>query len=96
VAELNGRLQGEPLPQELFEELERSALKPLPAQRYELAEWKKVTVNIDYHVEYDTNIIPSLTRLCTKSSSCGHESHGRGLQSRPAGGEPRREYGRRR
>ena len=27
------------------------ALRPLPAARYELAEWKKVTVNIDYHVE---------------------------------------------
>jgi transposase len=55
VAELNGRaFRGEPTSRrELFEELERSALKPLPAQRYELAEWKKVTVNIDYHVEYD-------------------------------------------
>jgi transposase len=38
---------------ELFEELERPALKPLPRQPYELAEWKKATVNIDYHVEYD-------------------------------------------
>ena len=55
VAELNGRaFRGEPTSRrELFEELERPALKPLPAQRYELAEWKKVTVNIDYHVEYD-------------------------------------------
>jgi transposase len=54
VAELNGRpFRGEPTSRrELFEELERPALKPLPAQRYELAEWKKVTVNIDYHVEH--------------------------------------------
>jgi transposase len=36
-----------------FEQLERAVLKPLPAQRYELAEWKKVGVNIDYHVEVD-------------------------------------------
>jgi transposase len=54
VAELNGKaFRGEPTSrQELFEELERPALRPLPAKRYELAEWKKVTVNIDY-VEFD-------------------------------------------
>jgi transposase len=39
--------------QEVFERLDRPALRPLPAQRYELAEWKKVVVNIDYHVEVD-------------------------------------------
>jgi len=55
VAELNAKaFRGEPTSRrELFEELERPALNPLPAQRYELAEWRKVTVNIDYHVEYD-------------------------------------------
>ncbi len=54
VAELNERaFRGEPTSRrELFEELEQPALKPLPAKAYELAEWKKVTVNIDYHVEY--------------------------------------------
>jgi transposase len=55
VAELNAKaFRGEPVSRsELFEELERPALKPLPAKRYELSEWKKVTVNIDYHVEFD-------------------------------------------
>jgi len=55
VAEVNSRaFRGEPTSRlELFDELERPALKPLPATRYELAEWKKVTVNIDYHVEYN-------------------------------------------
>ena len=38
---------------ELFEQLDRPALRPLPAQPYEYAEWKKVRVNIDYHVEID-------------------------------------------
>lgn len=38
---------------EVFDRLERAALKALPEQRYELAEWKKVGVNIDYHVEVD-------------------------------------------
>lgn len=38
---------------ELFEELEKNQLKVLPASRYIFAEWKKATVNIDYHVTYD-------------------------------------------
>jgi transposase len=37
--------------QTLFETLEKPLLKPLPSQPYEYAEWKKVRVNIDYHVE---------------------------------------------
>lgn len=36
-----------------FEELERPALRPLPAARYEYAEWRSARVNIDYHVEVD-------------------------------------------
>ena len=37
----------------LFEELERSALKPLPAEPYVFAEWKQCRVELDYHVEID-------------------------------------------
>lgn len=37
---------------ELFEELDKPALKPLPGRTYELAEWKRAKVSIDYHVEY--------------------------------------------
>jgi len=37
--------------EELFEQLDRPALRPLPTQPYAFAEWKKVRVNIDYHVE---------------------------------------------
>ena len=36
-----------------FEQLDRPALRPLPEQPYEYAEWKKVRVNIDYHVEVE-------------------------------------------
>jgi transposase len=39
----------------LFDQLDRPALKPLPAMRYELAEWKTCRTNIDYHVEVDHN-----------------------------------------
>lgn len=37
----------------LFETVDRPALRPLPAERYEFAEWKIVTVHIDYHVEFE-------------------------------------------
>ena len=37
----------------MFESLDRPALKPLPAQSYQFARWKKATVNIDYHIEID-------------------------------------------
>lgn len=35
----------------LFEALDRPALRPLPATRYEFATWRRAKVNIDYHVE---------------------------------------------
>ena len=38
---------------ELFEELDRPVLKPLPELPYEFAIWKKARVNIDYHVEFE-------------------------------------------
>ena len=39
--------------QELFEQLDKPALSPLPQQRYEFAHWKMARVHIDYHVVYD-------------------------------------------
>jgi hypothetical protein len=37
-----------------FEKLDRPAMKPLPARRYELGTWKlNVGVNVDHHLEYD-------------------------------------------
>lgn len=40
---------------ELYERLDRPALKPLPESRFELAEWKDVRANIDYHIAFDHN-----------------------------------------
>ena len=34
----------------LFEEVERKELRPLPDTKFELASWKKVKANIDYHI----------------------------------------------
>jgi len=36
---------------QLFETLDKPALKPLPKTPYEYAEWKKARVNVDYHIE---------------------------------------------
>ena len=45
----------------LFEELDRPALRPLPADRYEFAVWRKAKVNIDYHIEVDRHYYSSPT-----------------------------------
>jgi len=57
IAELLTRLNLRPfkkLPgcrQEMFRSLDYPAMRPLPAQRYAFAEWKKARVNVDYHIE---------------------------------------------
>jgi transposase len=38
---------------QLFEDLEREALLPLPEHPYEFARWKNARVNIDYHVAFE-------------------------------------------
>jgi transposase len=38
---------------QLFEELDRPALRPLPAQRFTWGAWKTVSVNVDYHVDIE-------------------------------------------
>jgi transposase len=53
VAEVCARqFRGQPTSRrDLFAELERPALQPLPLTRYEFTEIRKATVHIDYHVE---------------------------------------------
>lgn len=57
VGEINRRLMKQlgASRQELFERLDRPALKPLPVSRYETRQWRPCRVNIDYHVEVDHN-----------------------------------------
>lgn len=38
---------------ELFDNLERPCLKPLPSERYRYIDFKRPTVNIDYHVDVE-------------------------------------------
>jgi len=33
----------------------KPALRPLPAERFEMSQWTRAKVNIDYHVAFDTN-----------------------------------------
>lgn len=39
----------------LFASLDQPALRPLPAAPFDLSEWSRVRVNIDYHVAFDAN-----------------------------------------
>lgn len=51
---------------ELFEKLDKPALKPLPTHRYEYAQWKKATVHIDYHIEVEGHFYSTPYQLVKK------------------------------
>lgn len=59
IAELNDDLNGRTMRKygfsrrQLFEQVERDALRPLPVEPFEFAEFKKAKVGIDYHIELD-------------------------------------------
>lgn len=79
---------------ELFETLDRPALRPLPPEPFELATWKRARVNIDCHVQVDGHFysVPyqlvrheievRLTATCVEAYSAGERvaSHGRSHQ----------------
>lgn len=52
---------------ELFERLDRPALKALPTDRYEISVWKTCRVNIDYHVEVERNVYSVPYQLARES-----------------------------
>ena len=39
-----------------FARLDKPALKPLPAEAFDMSEWSRARVNIDYHVLFDANL----------------------------------------
>ena len=59
IAELRDELNDRPMRrygmsrQQMFEQIDRPALKPLPPEPFAYCEWKKARVNIDYHIEID-------------------------------------------
>ena len=38
---------------ELYERIDKPALKALPAERYEITQWKRCRVNMDYHIDVE-------------------------------------------
>lgn len=52
---------------ELFAELDKPALRPLPARRYELGQWREAKANIDYHVQVDWHCYSVPYRLANQS-----------------------------
>ncbi len=64
VTELNDRPMAPPREgsrRSLFEAVERAALKPLPAEPYEVGEWRlRLKVNVDYHVVIDRRYLYSV------------------------------------
>jgi transposase len=51
---------------DLFRELDQPALRPLPAQRYELAQWREAKANMDYHVQVDWHCYSVPSRLANQ------------------------------
>jgi transposase len=55
VTELNNRVMRHlgASRRELYEQVDKPALQPLPAEPYQYAEWRRCRVGLDYHVEID-------------------------------------------
>lgn len=59
IAEMRDRLNRRPFRKlagsrwETFQQLDRPALEPLPAQPYVFAHWSKQRIGLDYHIEFD-------------------------------------------
>jgi len=62
IAELLEELNDRPMRgygqsrRERFEAIDLPALRPLPAEPFEIAEWKHAKVNLDYHVEFERHL----------------------------------------
>jgi len=65
LVDLNGRMMRRygKSRRDLFEQMERAALRPLPTTRFEYADWLRARVNIDYHVAVDGHLYSVPFRL---------------------------------
>ena len=59
----------------LHEQLDRPALRPLPATRYVLAHWKLCRVNIDYHVEVERHVYSVPYQLVREQVEVRYTTH---------------------
>jgi len=83
---------------ELYEETERKALLPLPADPFEITEWKKAKVNIDYHVAFGDRLYSVPHRhvgehvwVCATASMVEIQLRGRRIAVHPRHGRKRYE-----
>jgi hypothetical protein len=59
IHELLGKLNHRPFRKQegsratVFQAVDKPALKPLPTEPFDLSEWSRARVNIDYHVTFD-------------------------------------------
>ena len=58
-----------------YEQLDRPALRPLPAARYSLAHWKLCRVNIDYHIEVERHVYSVPYQLVREQVEVRYTTH---------------------
>jgi transposase len=101
IAELTDRVNQRPFRKlpgsrlELYERIDRPALRPLPAQPYVYAEWKKARVSIDYHVDLERHYYSVPCQLVGKQVDLRYTSgtveilyHGKRVASHPRSYQP--------
>jgi hypothetical protein len=71
---------------QLFDELDRPYLRPLPTEPFVYATWKQVRVNIDYHVEIERppgrsgHLARGLRQSEARPAACARTAHTNGAQ----------------
>jgi transposase len=101
IAELTDRVNRRPFRKlpgsrlELYQRIDRPALRPLPAQPYIYAEWKKARVSIDYHVDLERHYYSTPCQLVGKQVDLRYTSstveilyHGKRVASHPRSYQP--------
>ncbi len=73
-----------------FEQLDKPALRPLPASRYQYTEIKQARVHIDYHIEYDKHyysvphhLVKQTVEVQASSTAVAVYHHGQRVASHP-------------
>ena len=72
----------------LFQAIDKPALSPLPSERFDLSEWAKAKVNIDYHVVFDGiyysvpyNLVHQLVEIRSMPTTVEIFHHGKRIAS---------------
>lgn len=98
IADLNHRVMRDyhASRRELLEKNERPALLALPSDRFEITEWKKATVNIDYHVAFDDRLYSVPYRhvhqevwVCATATTVEIQLRGKRIAAHPRNGKDR-------